>query len=169
MPALKNQRHEIFCQELAKGKSGAEAYATAGYKPSRKNASILKTKQDVTSRTLELLGKRQDRVTLNKTYVIDAAIENVEKALGRKPVKLSRKVGDSYEETEVYLYEGAVANAALKMIGSELGLFTDRKDFRIITGYDKLTDAELAEQLVKAGQLLLEDQAPVIEHEDGET
>ena len=32
---LKNPRHERYAQELAKGKSQAEAYEAAGYKPSR--------------------------------------------------------------------------------------------------------------------------------------
>ncbi len=174
MPVLKNQRHEAFSQELAKGKSGAEAYEAAGYKPSRKNASILKTNQDVIARVMELQGRRADRVILNKMYLTEAAIENIEKALGRKPVKISRrvKVGDGeYEDevAEVFVYEGAVANAAIKLAGTELGMFVERKDFRISTEYDKLTDKELADRLVAAGQLLLEDQTKTIEHEEGES
>lgn len=31
MPVLKNQRHERFAQELAKGKSATDAYLAAGY------------------------------------------------------------------------------------------------------------------------------------------
>lgn len=172
MPVLKNQRWEIFSQGLAKGMTGDDAYVQAGYKPNRHNASRLKTTETIIARVLELQGKKQNRLVLSKTYVIEALLENAEKALGRRPVKISRrvKVGEGeYEDevAEVYLYEGQVANAAIKMAGSELGLFIDRKDFRISTGYDKLTDAELAEQLVKAGQLLLEDQASqVIEHEE---
>ena len=175
MATLKNQRWEMYCQGLARGKSATDAYADAGYKPCRRSASALRTKPDIIARVLELQGNRQNRLVLSKTYVIEALLENAEKALGRKPVKISRrvKIGDGeYQDeiAEVYLYEGAVANAAIKMAGSELGLFIDRKDFRISTGYDKLTDAELAEQLVKAGQLLLEDQASqVIEHDEGES
>ena len=65
---------------------------------------------------------------------------------------------------DVYIYEGAVANAALRMLGAELGMFTDRKDVRLVTSeYDKMTDAELAEKLKEISQQLL--LGPVIEHE----
>lgn len=54
MPILENQRYELFAQELAKGKSATEAYVLAGYKPSRKNASRLRTKEDIAARVAEL-------------------------------------------------------------------------------------------------------------------
>jgi hypothetical protein len=54
MPILENPRHELFAQELAKGKSAHEAYISAGYKPSRKNAARLRTKEDVKTRLAEL-------------------------------------------------------------------------------------------------------------------
>lgn len=38
MPALENQQHEIFVQELVKGKGQGEAYLAAGYKA--KNVSV---------------------------------------------------------------------------------------------------------------------------------
>lgn len=54
MPILENQRHELFAQELATGKSASEAYALAGFKPSRKNASRLRAKEDIGRRVQEL-------------------------------------------------------------------------------------------------------------------
>jgi hypothetical protein len=54
VPILENQRHELFAQELAKGKSASEAYVLAGYRPSRKNASRLRTNEDVVARLAEL-------------------------------------------------------------------------------------------------------------------
>ncbi len=85
------------------------------------------------------------------------------KALGRIPVK----VGKEGDEKSVYLYEGAVANQAIRMAGMELGMFIDRKDFRVVNEFDKLTDEELSQQLTKTAQLLLE--SKVIDHEDGDT
>lgn len=38
MGVLKNQRHELFAQQIAKGKTGAEAYTLAGYKGDNQNA-----------------------------------------------------------------------------------------------------------------------------------
>jgi hypothetical protein len=54
VPILENQRHELFAQELAKGKSATEAYVLAGYQPSRKNASRLRANEGVNARVSEL-------------------------------------------------------------------------------------------------------------------
>jgi hypothetical protein len=51
---LENQRHEKFAQQLATGKSASEAYVLAGYRPSRKNASRLRTNEGVVARVAEL-------------------------------------------------------------------------------------------------------------------
>lgn len=170
MPALKNQRWERFCQGLANGKTGDDAYTAAGYKPNRHNASRLKTTETIIARVLELQGKRVDRVLLSKQYVVDALLENAEKALGRRPVKISRRVKNDdgeYENQvdEVFVYEGNVANAAIRMAGQEVNMFVDRKDFRLVNEFDKLTDAELAQRLVDVGQQLLL-AGPVIENEE---
>jgi glutathione S-transferase len=42
VPILRNQRWELFSQQIAQGKTNTEAYITAGFKPSRKNASRLR-------------------------------------------------------------------------------------------------------------------------------
>jgi hypothetical protein len=47
MPILSNPRHERFAQELANGKTASDAYTAAGYKPSRANASTLRTNQNI--------------------------------------------------------------------------------------------------------------------------
>lgn len=54
MPILKNERHELFAQQLAQGKSATEAYEIAGFKPSRKNASRLRAKEDIAGRVGEI-------------------------------------------------------------------------------------------------------------------
>lgn len=53
MPALTNPRHERFAQGLAKGKTQAEAYADAGYKPSEPNASRLTSNEKVQANRAE--------------------------------------------------------------------------------------------------------------------
>lgn len=62
MPVLKNARHEAFAQAVAKGKSAAEAYANAGFKPHRQNAARLMTKDDVAARIAELQQKVAKKV-----------------------------------------------------------------------------------------------------------
>jgi hypothetical protein len=54
MPVLPNPRHETFAQALAKGKSADEAYALAGFKPNRGNATRLKANDSIQKRVQKL-------------------------------------------------------------------------------------------------------------------
>jgi phage terminase small subunit len=54
MGILTNPRHELFAQELAKGKSATEAHTLAGYKPCRQNAARLTTNDDIRARLAEI-------------------------------------------------------------------------------------------------------------------
>ena len=149
MPALKNQRQERFCQSLAAGKSASLAYEEAGYAPNRGNASVLKANQNIIDRVLELQGQQQERLILSRQSVVDALLENAEKALGRKPVKIGK------EATEIYVYRGDVANRALQMLGSELAMFTERKELKLVADFDKYSDTELVQLLAQEAQMLL--------------
>jgi phage terminase small subunit len=55
MPVLSNSKHELFAQELAKGKTADAAYVSAGYSPNRGNATTLKANQSILDRVEELL------------------------------------------------------------------------------------------------------------------
>jgi phage terminase small subunit len=54
MPALKNPRHEVFAQALARGVSAAAAYGQVGFKPHRANAATLARKKHISARVAEL-------------------------------------------------------------------------------------------------------------------
>ena len=54
MPVLKNARHELFAQELAKGQTQEQAYKSAGYRGNRHHASRLVTKDHIRERVAEL-------------------------------------------------------------------------------------------------------------------
>ena len=62
MPVLKNQRWERYAQELAKGKTGEEAHAAAGYSKNRGNASTLRSRQIILNRVAELQSKIAENV-----------------------------------------------------------------------------------------------------------
>ncbi len=62
MPILPNPRHEAFAQALAKGKTADEAYALAGYKPDRGNASRLTANDSIQTRVAELQGRVAKKV-----------------------------------------------------------------------------------------------------------
>ena len=61
MAPLTNQRHELFAQGLFEGKSAGQAYADAGYKPNRDNATRLKAIEVIQTRVAELQAHHQRR------------------------------------------------------------------------------------------------------------
>lgn len=61
MGILPNARHEAFAQALAKGMTADAAYAAAGYKPNRGNATTLKAKQSISDRVDELMAAAAKR------------------------------------------------------------------------------------------------------------
>jgi hypothetical protein len=54
MPILTNPRREAYAQALSLGKTADEAYALAGYKANRGNASRMKANDSITNRVTEL-------------------------------------------------------------------------------------------------------------------
>lgn len=72
MPILKNQRHELFCQEIAKGATLDKAYVTAGYAPgsARANAATLKHRKGIKERIAEL----QERLIVKEEQSVERAI-----------------------------------------------------------------------------------------------
>jgi phage terminase small subunit len=55
MAALRNLRHEIFAQEVATGKSAAQAYLAAGLRADRRSAWRVRHRSDVVRRIEELI------------------------------------------------------------------------------------------------------------------
>lgn len=76
MPALENPRHERFAQELAKGKTQAEAYQIAGYAPSEPNASRLTSNEKVQARVAEI----QERGAIRAEVTVSTLLEELEAA-----------------------------------------------------------------------------------------
>lgn len=134
MAALKNPRHELFAQAIAKGKSQIEAHAAAGFNPHRSNASKLARTANVIARIAELHNRSVDmeraatekaaeRLSIDREWVLSRLVENVNRAM--QAVKAGGPKGDGPGE---YRYDGAVANAALALIGKELGMFIERTE-----------------------------------------
>lgn len=95
MPVLSNPKHEAFAQELAKGKSQAEAYQTAGYKPSEPHASRLASNGKVVDRVAELLTKAAER-TLVTVESLTQELEDIRvaaKGLGQNSAAVSAVMG----------------------------------------------------------------------------
>lgn len=54
MPVLRNSKHEAFAQAVAKGSTADDAYAAAGFKPNRGNATRLKLNDSIRARVAEI-------------------------------------------------------------------------------------------------------------------
>src|ERR1700684_1675773 len=124
MPTLPNARHEKFCQALASGKTADEAYVLAGYKPNRANASVLKSKQNISTRVAELLNGGAERAQVTVESLINEAEEARRAAMKEKGV-LSGKRIERHEIDEAGAFDSmsdeALA-AALVAKMAELGL-----------------------------------------------
>lgn len=70
MAVLKNPKHERFAVELAKGKSQADAYKKAGYKPSEQHASRLARNGKISARVSALLQGAAKRAEISIADVI---------------------------------------------------------------------------------------------------
>ena len=91
------------------------------------------------------------RFVLTRQHVLEALVENIEKALGRWLVKIGA------EGREVYVYRGDVANRAIQLAGIELQMFTERKEIKCLTEFDEMSDVELVQLLEQEARALLED------------
>ena len=65
MPELKNQKHEAFAQQLAKGETADAAYRKAGYSANRGNASRLKANDSIRQRIAEIQETQKATAELN--------------------------------------------------------------------------------------------------------
>lgn len=111
MTTLKNQRHEKFAQELAKGETADAAYVAAGFKENRGNATRLKANESVMKRVDELQGKAAERTGLT----IESVTENL--------LRIARK-GEALNEASGL----AVARAAHMDAAKINGLIVDRSE-----------------------------------------
>lgn len=78
MAALKNARHELFAQGLAKGKSQTQAYIDAGYDAvtARQQAAKLVTNGNIQKRVDEL----KERAAIKVEYTIEDMVREYEEA-----------------------------------------------------------------------------------------
>jgi hypothetical protein len=90
-----------------------------------------------------------EHANITRQYLVDALIENIEKSLGRRPVKQGL-TGDEH-----YLYRGESANSAIKMAGGQVGLFQDRAEITHKMDFDDLSDEQLLLRLREETEALL--------------
>jgi hypothetical protein len=70
MTPLQNSRHEAFAVALAGGKSVIDAYAVAGFRRSKGNASRLAARKDIKARVLELKTAIAEKTTKKRADIL---------------------------------------------------------------------------------------------------
>lgn len=142
MSPLHNAKHELFAQEIAAGKTLEEAHRAAGYSPNRRNADVLRKRQDISRRIQTILTQRSDGITqsseravkraaISKEWIIEKLRENALNSLA---------VGTP-------TYNATAANKALELLGKEIGMFIARSEVGKPGDFTELSDGELADRI----------------------
>lgn len=70
MPVLKNARHELFAQEVAKGTKIDDAYAKAGYRPHKTNPHRLRNTEQIAARIAEIQDRGAERAAVSVERIV---------------------------------------------------------------------------------------------------
>jgi phage terminase small subunit len=169
MAVLQNHRHELFAQGLVEGKTADRAYTDAGFKPSRKNASRLRAKEDIRTRVAELQNRGLKRHDINIDRILEeyaklgfSDIRKVFDAEGilLKPHELPNDIAGALTALEVATVQkgkGAVEHvakikladkrSALADLGKHFGMFTEDITIKAEVVQKTVSDLEMARRL----------------------
>ena len=123
---LSNTRHERFAQELAKGKSQAEAYEVAGYRPSRSAAARLAADVNICARVFELA----ERVAA-KTELTAAELTKRLMRIADVAEKTGITLGEDGEAAQSSSRHLGVARAAIMDAAKLNGLVIDKAESNV--------------------------------------
>jgi len=89
MPALDNERHEVFAQEFVKDLNATQAAVRCGYseKTAKQQGSRLLTNADISKRIDELKLERSERTKIDVDYVLKRATMMHEQCWSRDDAK----------------------------------------------------------------------------------
>jgi hypothetical protein len=129
MSPLPNPRHERMVQFLAQGKTAAEAYELAGYKPNGSNACNMARKQHIRRRLTEINNKVAARTVVTAETLIDEAEEVRVRAME--------------------INQLSAANTAIKGKGILTGKWVERAEIGSPGEWDALSDDELEQRITE--------------------
>lgn len=134
-------KDNLFAQYLAGGMDQLEAYHKAGFKGATGNASRKANQPHIIEKVKKLQGKILKSIIIDKKWVLDRLVRNYERA-------------DAAEDF-------GSCNHSLKLIGTELGMFIDRRDVRVYAKFENLSDGDLLKHLeTLTERLAIADQSP---------
>lgn len=119
MPALENARHELFCQEVAKGQPAYKAYIAAGYSEptARAGSSQLLTKQNILDRIDEI----KATIVKKTGYTIERIAQMLEEDRA-----LARDLG-----------QASAATAATVALGKLHGHFVEKHEHKVTVTHEE--------------------------------
>lgn len=133
MPILKNSKHELFAQYVAKGTSYSKSYELAGYKYDRSAAARTANYPKVAARILELKAAAAERAILSRAQIIEMLLVDRE---------LAQEAGQI-----------AAAVRVSELLGKDLGMWLneaakpDPAALPAPEGRDAMSDRELARRM----------------------
>lgn len=120
MPPLKNARHELFAQEVAKGNVLERAYELAGYEPSAKNAQRLRKNEGVSTRIEEILSQAAEKAGVTVERVLNElakiGFSDIRKAVRWHSSLVTEE--DNPDGGDVLIIKNIVTNS-VEIIGSD--------------------------------------------------
>ena len=98
---LRNVKHELFAEALARGESADAAYKTAGYRPHRANASKLRAKAYIQERVGELLAVARAASAVTPERVLSALGEIAFATANAQSIRTSDRVAALRELSKI--------------------------------------------------------------------
>ena len=124
-------KQERFITEYLTDLNATRAYQTVyGVSESvaAANGSRLLRNAKVAAEIAKVQNALAEKAGISREWVIERLVQNHERAMQAEPVMVYDKDAKAIVESGEYVYQGAVANKALELIGKHLGMFVDRKD-----------------------------------------
>jgi phage terminase small subunit len=125
MSTLTNIRHEIFANELAKGKTADEAYQLAGYAKNDGNCIRLKGDERIKPRVAELLEQGAEHTLITIETLTQMFLQDRE---------LARKLG-----------QAGAAKGATDSLAKLHGFYIERSERGAPGDFDRMSEAQLEE------------------------
>ena len=128
MSALKNIRHERFCQEYIVDYNGTCAAIRTGYsdKNAPAQATQLLKREDVLARIGELQAEQAKRLGITSDRVVLELWEVLRRCMQAEPVLEWDPDERAWVEKGQYKFDSRGAAKALELIGKHLGMFTQK-------------------------------------------
>ena len=141
--AALDQRREQFSRSIALGFNPEQAYIAAGYasQGARRNAIALIQSGPVANRIKELRESLDSSAFVRASVTRDWVIEKL-KTVATRCLQEEAVLDSEGKETGEYRFNAGGAVSALKLLGTDLGMFVERSEVKTMD-FGRMTRADL--------------------------